>query len=139
MILARADGSAGILASTSAAAGIGGVTGAILLSLWGGPKRNVVGMLAGFIGAGLSKTVFGLGRSPLVWFPAQFCSSLNFPLLGSAENAIWMARISPEMQGRVFAANALAVKGVSAIAPPTPSAVNILSSYSPLWHCMASI
>ncbi|NER00655.1 MAG: MFS transporter [Cyanothece sp. SIO2G6] len=116
MILARTDGSSAILASTSAAAGVGGVTGAILLSIWGGPKRRIVGMLAGFIGAGLSKTVFGLGRSPFVWLPAQLCSSLNFPLLGSSENAIWMARISPEMQGRVFAANALALRSVSAIA-----------------------
>lgn len=116
MILARTDGSATILASTSAAAGLGGVAGAILLSVWGGPKRYVSGMLIGFIGAGFSKIVFGLGRSPLVWLPAQFCSSLNFPLLSSSENAIWMTRIAPDMQGRVFAANSLAVQGVSAIA-----------------------
>ena len=55
MILARTDGSAQVLASTAAAAGIGGVTGAVLLSVWGGPKQRVTGMLAGFIGAGLSK------------------------------------------------------------------------------------
>ncbi|MEL6322559.1 MAG: MFS transporter, partial [Cyanobacteria bacterium J06626_14] len=107
MILARTDGSATILASTSAAAGLGGVAGAILLSVWGGPKRYVSGMLIGFMGAGFSKIVFGLGRSPLVWLPAQFCSSLNFPLLSSSENAIWMTRIAPDMQGRVFAANSL--------------------------------
>jgi len=116
MILARTDGSAQVLASTASAAGIGGVTGAILLSFWGGPKRQVTGMLAGFIGAGVSKTVFGLGRSPVVWVPAQFCSSLNFPLLGSSENALWMKSITAEKQGRVFAANALVLQGVSAIA-----------------------
>ena len=116
MILARTNGSAQILASTASAAGIGGVTGAILLSVWGGPKRRVNGMLAGFIGAGLSKTVFGLGRSPTIWIPAQFCSSLNFPLLGSSETALWMTQIKPEHQGRVFAANDLVLQGVSAIA-----------------------
>ncbi len=116
MILARTNGSAQALASTAAAAGIGGVTGAILLSIWGGPKRRVTGMLAGFIGAGLSKTVFGLGRSPQLWVPAQFCSSLNFPLLGSSETALWMTQITPEQQGRVFAANALVLQVVSAIA-----------------------
>ena len=116
MILARTDGSAQVLASTAAAAGIGGVTGAVLLSVWGGPKQRVTGMLAGFIGAGLSKTVFGLGRSPQIWIPAQFCSSLNFPLLGSSENALWMKSITAEKQGRVFAANALVLQGVSAIA-----------------------
>ncbi|MBE9136172.1 MFS transporter [Nodosilinea sp. LEGE 07088] len=114
MILARSNGSAQVLASTATAAGIGGVTGAIMISAWGGPKHRVQGMLTGFIGAGLSKTVFGLGRSPVVWVPAQFCSSLNFPLLGSSETAIWMEKIAPENQGRVFAANALVLQGVSA-------------------------
>jgi len=116
MILARTDGSAQVLAGTASAAGIGGVTGAVLLSIWGGPRRRVTGMLAGFIGAGLSKTVFGLGRSPVVWIPAQFFSSLNFPLLGSSENALWMNSITAEKQGRVFAANSLVLQGVSAIA-----------------------
>jgi MFS family permease len=116
MILARTDGSAQVLASTASAAGVGGVIGAILLSVWGGPRRRVTGMLAGFIGAGLSKTAFGLGRSPVVWVPAQFCSSLNFPLLGSSENALWMKSISAEKQGRVFAANALVLQVVSAVA-----------------------
>lgn len=114
MILSRSNGSAQVLASTASAAGIGGVIGAVGLSIWGGPKRRVRGMLAGFIGAGLSKTVFGLGRSPQVWIPAQFCSSLNFPLLGSSETAIWMTRIAPKHQGRVFAANALVQQVVSA-------------------------
>lgn len=116
MILARTHGSATALASTGAAAGVGGVTGAILLSAWGGPKRRIAGMLSGFIGAGVSKTVFGLGRSPFVWIPAQFCSSLNFPLLGSSRTAIWMTQITPERQGRVFAANTLVMQVVSAIA-----------------------
>ncbi|NCJ08623.1 MFS transporter [Synechococcales cyanobacterium C] len=116
MILARTDGSAQVLASTASAAGLGGVTGAVLLSAWGGPRRRIHGMLLGFMGAGLSKTVFGLGRSPLIWLPAQFCSSLNFPLLGSSETAIWMTQIAPVTQGRVFAANSLVVQVVSAIA-----------------------
>lgn len=116
MILARSGGSAQVLASTATAAGLGGVLGAIVLSAWGGPKRAVHGMLAGFVGAGISKTLFGLGRSPHIWIPAQFCSSLNFPLLGSSETALWMRNIAPAMQGRVFAANALVVQGGSAIA-----------------------
>ena len=115
MILARTNSSATILASTASAAGIGGVTGAILLSIWGGPKRRVTGLLAGFIGAGLSKTVFGLGRTLQVWIPAQFCSSLNFPLLGSSENALWMESVPPAIQGRVFAANSLTIQSVSAL------------------------
>ena len=116
MILARTGGDPQVFASIGVAAGIGGVTGAIVLSSWGGPKRRIFGMLAGFMGAGVAKTIFGLGRGAQVWIPAQFCSSLNFPLLGSSETAIWMEKTSPQIQGRVFAANALVLQSVSAVA-----------------------
>ena len=116
MILARTNGDARVLASTATAAGIGGVTGAIVLSAWGGPKQRMHGLLIGFMGAGLSKVVFGLGRSPLIWLPTQFCSSLNFPLLGSSETALWMEASQPKIQGRVFAANDLVIQLVSASA-----------------------
>ena len=116
MILARSDNNSQVLGAISSAAGIGGVTGAVVLSVWGGTKRRVKGMLVGFMGAGVAKTVFGLGQSLTVWLPAQFCSSLNFPLLGSSETALWMEATPPELQGRVFAANSLVIKLVSAIA-----------------------
>lgn len=116
MILARSDNNSKVLGAISSAAGIGGVTGAVVLSAWGGTKRRVKGMLAGFMGAGVAKTIFGLGQSLTVWLPAQFCSSLNFPLLGSSETALWMEAIPPKLQGRVFAANSLVLQLVSAIA-----------------------
>ena len=116
MILARTNGSAQTLASISAIAGVGGVVGAIVVSIWGGPKRRINGVLGGYMGAGLSKIAFGLGQSLTVWLPAQLSSSLNFPLLGSARSALWMDNISPNMQGRVFAANSLVIQGASAVA-----------------------
>ena len=116
MLLARTNGNPIVVASVSAAAGIGGVAGAIVLSIWGGPRRRIHGLLGGYIGAGISKMVFGLGRLPAVWVPAQVCSSLNFPLLGSCRSALWMDTISSEIQGRVFAANSLVTQLASAIA-----------------------
>lgn len=114
MILARSQGDAQILANTSIAAGIGGVIGAIGLSIWGGFKRRTQGLLLGMIGAGLSKTLFGLGQAAWIWLPSQFCSSLHFPLLSSSETAIWMAKVVPDRQGRVFAANSLLLQLSSA-------------------------
>jgi MFS family permease len=116
MILARTHGNAQALASVSAAAGIGGIIGAVITTVWGGPKQQIYGMLGGILGAGLSKTVFGLGQSRWVWLPAQVCSSLNFPLLGSCRSALWRQAIAPEQQGRVFAAHALVTRCVGAIA-----------------------
>lgn len=116
MILARSDNNSQTLSAILSLAGIGGVAGAVVLTAWGGTKRRVNGMLAGFMGAGVAKTIFGLGQNLTVWLPAQFCSSLNFPLLGSSETALWMEATPPELQGRVFAANSLVVELVSAIA-----------------------
>ncbi len=115
MILARTGGNAGVLGSVISAAGFGGVTGAVVISIWGGPKHRISGLLLGMVGAGVSKTVFGLGRMPSIWIPAQFCSSLNFPLLSSSNTAIWLASIEPNVQGRVFAASSVIKQVVSAI------------------------
>ena len=114
MILARTDGSSDALAAVSSLAGIGGVTSAVLVSLWGGPKQRVNGMLAGFMGAGLAKTVFGLGQGLSVWLPAQFFSSMSFPLILSSEMALWTLATPAAVQGRVFAAHFLTYELASA-------------------------
>ncbi|MEM1293471.1 MAG: MFS transporter [Cyanobacteria bacterium P01_H01_bin.162] len=107
MILSRTDSDSTALGAISTASGIGGITGAIALTIWGGFRQNHKGLLLGMIGAGLAKIGFGLGRGLPVWLPAQFCSSLNFPLLGASESALWMTATSLSLQGRVFAARAV--------------------------------
>ena len=115
MILARTGNNARILGTILSAAGAGGVLGASIVSIWGGPKRRIQGFLLGMAGAGLSKIVFGFGQALSIWIPAQFCSSFNFPILGSSNEAIWLAKVPPEVQGRVFATRAVIVQLASAI------------------------
>ena len=105
MILARTGGDTQVLGVVVTAAGVGGVIGASALSIWGGFKRRVHGMLIGFIGVGLGKIILGLGQKPLIWVGAQLFSSVNAPLVFSSSNAIWYAKIPPYIQGRVFAAD----------------------------------
>ena len=116
MILARSNNNARSLSAILSIAGIGGVTGAIILTFWGGTKRRFTSLLLGFMGAGAAKTIFGLGQSLTIWLPAQFCSCLNFPLLESSETALWMETVPPKLQGRIFAANSFVLELVSAIA-----------------------
>ncbi|WP_066383192.1 MULTISPECIES: MFS transporter [unclassified Anabaena] len=116
MILARTDNNATVLGSISSAAGLGGVTGTIILSIWGGSKRRINGFLLGMIGAGISKTVFGFSQGLMIWLPAQFCSSLNFPMLRSSGTAILLSKVKPDVQGRVFATESSIQQIVSAIA-----------------------
>ncbi len=116
MILARTNNDTRILGSISSAAGLGGVTGTVLLSIWGGSKRRIHGFLLGMMGAGVSKTIFGLGQGLMIWLPAQFCSSLNFPMLRSSSTAILLSKVKPDIQGRVFATESIMQQIVSAIA-----------------------
>lgn len=116
MILSRTNNNTLVLGSLASAAGFGGVTGAIAVSTWGGFRRKIKGVFLGMIGAGVSKIVFGLGRTPWVWIPAQFCSSFHFPLNGSSDTAIWLAKVPPNLQGRVFAVRSLMFQLVSAAA-----------------------
>ena len=53
---------------------------------------------------------------PLIWIPAQFCSSINFPILGSASDTIWLTNVKPEVQGRLFATRSLVVLVASVVA-----------------------
>jgi MFS family permease len=107
MILARTNSNAQVLASLQAAAGVGGVTGGLLLSVWGGHKRRIHSLLLGMVGAGFSKIIFGLARIPLIWIPAQFCSSFNFPAISSSDRAIWLTKVEPDLQGKVLATHTL--------------------------------
>ncbi|MBD2468784.1 MFS transporter [Nostoc sp. FACHB-145] len=116
MILSRSQNDTVLLGSLSSAAGLGGVIGALVMSTWGGPKRHIQGFLWGIVGAGISKTFFGIANMNWMWIGAQFCSSLNFPLNGSSENAIWIAKVPANLQGRVFAARSLLLQLFSAIA-----------------------
>jgi DHA3 family macrolide efflux protein-like MFS transporter len=116
MILARTGNDTRVLGSISSASGLGGVTATLLLSIFGGFKHRIHGLLLGMIGAGISKTIFGLGQGLQVWLPAQFCSSLNFPLLSSSNTAILMSKVRPDIQGRVFAAESSIQRVVCAIA-----------------------
>jgi predicted MFS family arabinose efflux permease len=103
MILARTGGDALTLASVQTAAGVGGVLGGLLMSVWGGPKRQIQGVLLGAVLAFLPDLAMGAGRSLPVWITAAFLGWLTTPLAIASGQAIWQAKVAPDVQGRVFA------------------------------------
>ncbi|MBD2494920.1 MFS transporter [Nostoc sp. FACHB-280] len=116
MILARTGNDTLVLGNLITAAGFGGVLGALIVNKWGGFKDKIRGILLGMMGVGLTKIVFGLGRTLWVWIPPQFLCSLSFTAGGSADNAIWLSKVAPNVQGRVFAARSLLLQLASAVA-----------------------
>ena len=103
MVLARTQDNAVLLGSVQSAAGIGGVVGAVLLSLWGGPKRRVHGVLTGCaLGGLIGLAGVGLGQSLPAWAGAMFAMSMIFPTVNASSQTIWQSKVPPDLQGRVF-------------------------------------
>jgi MFS family permease len=108
MILSRTNDNAQLLGTVLAANGIGGLAGGLIMSTWGGPKRRVHGVLGGMILSSLlGMCVLGVGRSLPVWMIGSFFSVFFIPILNGCNQAIWQAKVAPDVQGRVFAARRL--------------------------------
>jgi DHA3 family macrolide efflux protein-like MFS transporter len=103
MILARTGNDGAVLARVLAAIGFGGLTGAIVLSVWGGTKRRIHGLLLGQALSDFSNLFLGIGKLPTIWVASGFARSFFSPFFGSSNVAIWMSKVDPQVQGRVFA------------------------------------
>ncbi len=107
MILAKTDGNSQILGLVVAGGGIGGVVGGMIISIWGGFKQRSRGILTGFFGSGLSMLMLGLISIPSLWIISRFVWLFFHPLMMSSYMAIWYAKTSTEIQGRVLAVDYL--------------------------------
>jgi len=87
---------------------VGGLAGGVMMSAWGGPKRRVWGVLWGWLKSGLfGQVLFGMGQTLPVWIVMGAISSLFIPVVNASNQAIWMSKIPPQLQGRVFSARRL--------------------------------
>jgi len=107
MLLARTGNDAAVLGIVQSAMGLGGLVGGIVLSVWGGPKRRIHGILIGLALAMVGILLIGLGRSPFIWALATFFTLFFVPILQGSSQAIWQAKVAPDVQGRVFAARGM--------------------------------
>ena len=91
------------LALLGVAAGCGGVLGGVLVSAWGGLKRNrVYGVLLPMLVAAMLQIVYGLSPLLLVSAAAAFLGAAMHPILNAHSQSIWQSQTPRELQGRVF-------------------------------------
>ncbi len=108
LILARTGNNELALASVQSIGAVGGVIGGLLLATWGGPKRKVHGVLMGMVLASLfGELLMGVGQVLLVWTIAAFMAQLLIPFINGSNQAIWQAKVPPDVQGRVFSVRLL--------------------------------
>jgi hypothetical protein len=108
MILARTGSNELTLGTVQSIIGVGGVIGGLVLSVWGGPKRLVHGVLIGLtLNALLGPTLIGLGQGLFLWAVGGFFFAFFIPILNGSNQAIWQRKVAPDVQGRVFATRRL--------------------------------
>ena len=108
MVLASTGNDELVLGSVQSALGAGGVVGGLLLSVWGGPTRRIHGVLVGMILSSLLGSILmGLANTLTLWLIAGFFITFFIPILNGSNQAIWQAKVAPEVQGKVFAARRL--------------------------------
>lgn len=108
MILKRTGEDALILGAVLSVAAVGGVIGSLVMSAWGGPHRKVHGVLAGMAVSGVTgEILLGVGQEFIIWSIASFSSAFLIPIINGSNQAIWQAKVPPDVQGKVFAARRL--------------------------------
>ena len=117
MILARTANNTVILGTTMMMFGIGGIVGGLLVAAWGGFKRRIHGVLLGLVLMSISgQIVIGLGQDIRVWGVGAFLAMFFMPLVNGSSQAIWQAKVSPDIQGKVFATRRLIAQISSPVA-----------------------
>lgn len=104
LILARSGGDQLALATVQAALGGAAVVGGLIVTLWGGPRRKIHGVLLGCASSFLWGDLFlGLGYTVPSWVIGVIGGAIVLPLMDSCNMAILQAKVAPAMQGRFFA------------------------------------
>lgn len=118
MILARTDGDKVLLAGVLSAAGIGGILGGFMTTVFGIPGgRPVQAIFYGFVITGLAAQLpFALSTNPVVWWAASFVGGFVFPGILAAYQTIWQTNVPLHVQGRIFAARRVQAESAGPLA-----------------------
>jgi DHA3 family macrolide efflux protein-like MFS transporter len=105
LITRHFNGGALQLGWTDSAFGIGIIAGGLLLSTWGGFKRQVTTALVGCMGFGFGVLLVGVAPGTAFWLALSGMAVSGFmsPLTNGPFSAILQRKVAADMQGRVMA------------------------------------
>lgn len=103
MVLARLDSDSTLLGTMLSFFGLGGLLGGLTLSIWGGPRRRIHGVLIAFSIWQMGLVVLALAQTAITQIGTAFVCGFCAPFTSSCGQAIWRSKVQPEVQGRVFA------------------------------------
>jgi len=117
MILSRSGNNSLMFGSVQSAGAIASVVGGVIMSAWGGFKRRVHGVLIGWIVGGIGSAIVGFAGGLPIWIAGMVLGSILIPLGNGSNQAIWQAKVAPDLQGRVFSARMLIAWITNPISP----------------------
>jgi len=85
-------------------AALGMVAGSVVMSAWGGPKKRIYGVLGADLVLGVAMIVWGSRPSLVPVVLGGLAAFFVIPIANGSSQAIWQAKVEPDVQGRVFAA-----------------------------------
>jgi DHA3 family macrolide efflux protein-like MFS transporter len=85
------------------AEGLGWLAGAILMIVWGGPRRRVHGVLAAGAVFGLGIALLGVRATVPVVAAGVLVYAVALPVINACNATIWQAKVPGDMLGRAFA------------------------------------
>lgn len=114
--LALAFASEAGLGSAFSIAGVAMVVGSLVMSAWGGPRRRVYGVFLADLGIGAALIIVGLRPSLAYVTVGAVIAFLVLPIGNGSSQALWQAKVEPDLQGRVFAVRRLLAQATGPIA-----------------------
>ena len=97
--------------------GVGMLGGTLAMSAWGGGKRKIYTLLGAGLVSGLFLSAVGLRASiPLIAI-CGMGTMFSMPFMNASSQAIWQAKVSPDVQGRVFAVRRTIAMSAGILAP----------------------
>ncbi len=82
--------------------GVGMLAGSLLMSIWGGPKRRIFGILGFSLLQAIVLFAAGFPPNVAILSAAVFIFMFTSPLINGCSQAIWQTKTAPDVQGRVF-------------------------------------
>ncbi len=106
-----------VLGTIMTVSGLGMFLGSVLLSAWGGPKKNKIKSIIGFavlttIGLGIA----GLRASPYFIGAGFFLLLFFVPLVSGTSQAIFQTKVPLDLQGRVYAMRSMISRSIMPLA-----------------------
>jgi MFS transporter, DHA3 family, macrolide efflux protein len=97
-------------------AGAGLLSGSLVMSAWGGPKRRLMGLLFFELVSAVAFVLMGLRPNLLLVAGAAFLAHFTLAFVSSLNETLWQGQTPAEVQGRVFALKQAVTKAAVLVA-----------------------